>query len=73
MKVLYAARLATFDFRKAVASLAQKVTRWDKGCDRMLHRLMCYINSTLDLRLKGHIGDKPAYLVLSLYSDADFA
>jgi hypothetical protein len=73
MKVLYAARLARFDLLKAVANLAQKVTKWDKACDRMLHRLMCYINSSLDLRLKGHIGDKPEDLVISLYSDADFA
>ncbi len=73
MKVLYAARLSRFDLLKAVANLAQKVTKWDKGCDRMLHRLMCYINSSLDLRLKGHIGDSPKDLVISLYSDADFA
>eukprot|EP00972_Heterocapsa_arctica_P027120 3987965-Heterocapsa_arctica.AAC.1 len=73
MKVLYAARLARFDWLKAVANLARKVTHWDKGCDIMLHRLMCYENYTLDLRLKGHIGDKREDLVLSLYSDADFA
>eukprot|EP00972_Heterocapsa_arctica_P014198 2090737-Heterocapsa_arctica.AAC.1 len=72
MKVLYAARLAIFDLLKAVANLAKKVTTWDTGCDRMLHRLMCYVNSSLDLRLKGHIGDKPEGLVLALYSDADF-
>eukprot|EP00972_Heterocapsa_arctica_P052437 7715433-Heterocapsa_arctica.AAC.1 len=34
---------------------------------------MCYINLSLDLRLKGHIGDDPADLVLAPYSDADFA
>eukprot|EP00972_Heterocapsa_arctica_P010325 1517193-Heterocapsa_arctica.AAC.1 len=39
----------------------------------MLHRLMCYISSSLDLRLKGHICDKPKDLTLGLYSDADFA
>eukprot|EP00972_Heterocapsa_arctica_P041888 6177890-Heterocapsa_arctica.AAC.1 len=62
MKVLYAARLAIFDLLKAVTNLARKVTKWDKGCDRMLRRLMCYISSSLDLRLKGHIGDKPEHL-----------
>eukprot|EP00972_Heterocapsa_arctica_P017073 2524168-Heterocapsa_arctica.AAC.1 len=39
----------------------------------MLHRLMCYINSSLDLILKGHIGDKRKDFTLALYSDADFA
>eukprot|EP00972_Heterocapsa_arctica_P058659 8649221-Heterocapsa_arctica.AAC.1 len=34
---------------------------------------MCYVNSSLDLGFKGHIGDSPELLVLSLYSDADFA
>eukprot|EP00972_Heterocapsa_arctica_P091329 13475375-Heterocapsa_arctica.AAC.1 len=73
MKVPYAARLARFDLLKAVTNLAKKVTTWDKGCDIMLHRLVCYINSSLDLRLKGHIGDKPKDLTIALYSDADFA
>eukprot|EP00972_Heterocapsa_arctica_P000535 78404-Heterocapsa_arctica.AAC.1 len=59
MKVLYAARLARFDLLKAVANLCKKITKWDKGGDIMLHRLMCYINSSLDLILKGHTGDKP--------------
>ena len=39
----------------------------------MLHRLICYINSSLDYKLKGHIGDKPESINLTLYSDADFA
>eukprot|EP00972_Heterocapsa_arctica_P105109 15487355-Heterocapsa_arctica.AAC.1 len=47
MKGLYAARLARFDLFKTVATLAKKVTKCDKGCDRMLHRLICYINSSL--------------------------
>eukprot|EP00972_Heterocapsa_arctica_P115296 16446968-Heterocapsa_arctica.AAC.1 len=49
MKVLYAARLACFDLLKAVANQAKHITKWDKGCDIMLHILMCYINSSLDL------------------------
>ena len=39
----------------------------------MLHRLVCYINSSLDYKLKGHIGDDPENINLTLYSDADFA
>jgi hypothetical protein len=73
MKVLYAARMARFDLLKAVAGLAKKVTKWDLNCDRKLHRLICYIQSSLDLVLKGHIGDCAEDLSLSLYSDADFA
>ena len=47
MKVLYAARLARFDLLKAVANLASKVSKCDRVCDRKLHRLICYINSSL--------------------------
>ena len=39
----------------------------------MLHRLVCYINSSLDYKLKGHIGDCSKYLKITLFSDADFA
>ena len=41
MKVLYGARMARFDLLRAVCSLACSVTKWDKDCDRKLHRLMC--------------------------------
>ena len=39
----------------------------------MLHRLVCYINSSLDYKLKGHIGDCSKDLKITLFSDADFA
>ena len=73
MKVLYGARMARFDLLKAVCSLACCVTKWDLGCDRKLHRLMCYIHSTLSLRMTGWIGDPLDKLSLHLYADADFA
>ena len=51
MKCLYAARMARYDILRAVTALAKMVTKWNVQCDKMLHRLMCYINSTLDLTL----------------------
>ena len=73
MKVLYGARMARFDLLKAVCSLACCVTKWDLGCDRKLHRLMCYIHSTHSLRMTGWIGDPLDKLSLHLFADADFA
>ena len=73
MEVLYGARLARFDLLRPIAALASKVTKWDSVCDRMLHRLVCYINSSLDYKLKGHIGNSSNDLTLTLFSDADFA
>ena len=73
MNILYAARMARFDLLKAVSALAKCVTKWSTNCDKRLHRLVCYIHSSLDLYLRGHIGDRRSDLKLSLYSDADFA
>ena len=65
--------MARFDLLKAVANLAKNITKWNANCDKRLHRLICYVNYSLDLRLKGHIGDSFDKLALSCYSDADFA
>ena len=73
MQVLYTARLARFDLLKAVASLASKVSKWTRKCDRQLNRLMSYIFCSLEDRMVGYIGDAAEDLHLELYSDADFA
>ena len=66
MKILYGARLARFDLRRPIAALASKVIKWDTVCDRMLHRLVSCINSSLGYKLKGHIGDSIADFYLTL-------
>ena len=70
---MYGARPARFDILRLIAALVSKITKWDTVCDRMLHRIVCYINLSLDYKLKGHIGDRSENLNLILYSDADFA
>jgi hypothetical protein len=73
MKILYCARVGRYDLLRAVCWLATKVTKWSKTCDAALHRLVCYINSTLDVYCWGWIGDKWEDLELTIYSDADWA
>ena len=73
MKLLYAARLARFDILKAIGQLAQHISKWTAADDRGLHRLVCYVNSTLDFRLTGWVGDEADMLQGAVYSDADFA
>ena len=73
MEILYGARLARFDLLRPIAALASRLTKWDAVCDRMLHRFVCYTNSSLGYKLKGHIGDSTEDLNLTLFSDADFA
>ena len=73
MKLLYAARIARFDFLRSINSLARNVTKWSKDDDMRLHHLMCSVNSTLKLRMVGWVGDDISPLSLALYADADFA
>lgn len=73
MKLLYAARIARFDLLRSINSLARNVTKWTKDDDVRLHHLMCYVNSTLDLKMVGCVGDDISDLDLSLHADADFA
>eukprot|EP00975_Prorocentrum_lima_P000143 32886-Prorocentrum_lima.AAC.1 len=73
MQILYGARMARFDLPRAVSYLAACVTKWTLTCDQDLHRLVCYINSTLQLRQVSWAGDATGALSLTIYADADFA
>ena len=73
MKILFAARMARWDFISAAQSLASRVTKWSPDCDLGLHRLVCYINSSTDVTMSGFIGDSIMDCRLWLFSDSDFA
>ena len=73
MKILFAARMARWDLLRATQSLASRVTKWSRDCDVALHRLVCYINSSLDIRMQGFIGDTKAECQLWLFCDANWA
>ena len=73
MKLLYAARIARFDLLRSINALARNVTKWTKDDDARLNHLMCYVNSTLSLKMIGWVGDKIEDLSLGLFADADFA
>ena len=53
MSVLYAARMARYDFLRAVGGLAPMITKWTVECDKKLHHFICYIDSTLAFRQFG--------------------
>ena len=63
MKVLYGARMCRFDLLRCVCKLATRITKWSPADDRALHRLMAYVNCTIDLQLCGWIGDRRLALV----------
>ena len=57
MKLLFAARVARYDLLRAVQGLACRVTKWSMDCDKALHRLKCYVNSTIHYKMSSVIGD----------------
>ncbi|WP_288993063.1 polyprotein of Ty1/Copia retrotransposon, partial [uncultured Marinobacter sp.] len=73
MKLLYCARMARFDLLRPVCHLACHVSKWTSECDKRLHRLICYVNSTLHRRMLGWVGDTLKDVQPHLYADADFA
>ena len=73
MKLLFAAGMARYDLLRAVQGLASRVAKWSSACDKSLHRLMCYANSTLDVKLRSYIGDPVDQCRLWLFTDADHA
>ena len=73
MKVLFAARMARWDLLRCTQSLASRVTKWSRDCDVGLRRLICYINSSLDVTMQGFIGDRITECKLWLFCDADWA
>ena len=73
LKLFYAARIARYDLLHAIGRLAALVTRWDPHCDRMLHRLVCYVDSSPPLGLVGWVSDAKEEISQHLYADADFA
>ena len=73
MKTLWGARMVRWDLLKAVCYLARRVAKWTHACDRMLHRLMSYIQSTVSYTLSGTVGDAISEWHLKLFADADLA
>ena len=73
MKVFYAARLARWDLLRAIGMLATRITKWDRWDDKRLHRLMCYVNSTLRKRMRSWRATNDTEFQHDLYVDADFA
>eukprot|EP00974_Lingulodinium_polyedra_P076852 7439770-Lingulodinium_polyedra.AAC.1 len=47
------------------------VTKWDSECGRRVHRLMCYIHSSLDVQLVGWVGNVSGSIEPHLYIDVD--
>eukprot|EP00973_Karenia_brevis_P041549 5749661-Karenia_brevis.AAC.1 len=49
------------------------VQKWSKNDDRRLSRIFCYLKTSMEYMLCGHVGDPPEKLFLRCFTDADFA
>lgn len=47
----------TYDLLRAPQFFASRVTKWSTDCDAKLHRLVCHIHSTLDLKVQSFVDD----------------
>ena len=73
MKLLWLGRMSRWDLLRQICLLAGQVSRWSIACDKMLHRLVCYLHHTKDHALTISVGDSSSYWELHLYSDSDLA
>ena len=71
MKMLWLARLSRPDVSHAVTRLASGITRWSINHDKMLYRLACYLNSTIEYGVHCFVKGNPSTISLHLYTDAD--
>ena len=54
-------------------ALVSRMTKWSPDCDVPLHRLICYINSSMGIKLKGFVSDKISYCKLLIFCDTYWA
>ena len=73
LKFLYLARKARPDILWTVNTLAREVTRWNRACDKRLHRLTCYVHHTQTDAQHCYVGDPINKCSLALFVDASFA
>jgi hypothetical protein len=73
MKFLYGARVARWDLLPIIGLLASMVSKWNAACDRMLYKMVCWVFSSLDLKLCIKVyGDVDSWYI-EIQSDADLA
>ena len=73
MKIMYLARFARDELKRAIGSLATKITKWDDLCDKKMFRVIQFLVHARDWRHIGFIGDDFKDLRVGTFTDSDFA
>ena len=72
MKLMYGVRMAWPHLSVVVNRLSSQITRWTADSDRRLHRVYCYINDALDMKLTGSLSTADVHGArLIAWPDAD--
>ena len=74
MKLMYGVRMAWPHLCTIVARLSSQISCWTADSDRRLHRVYCYINDSMELKLRGRMSTEDAeHLLIRAWPDADLA
>ena len=73
LKCLYLARIGRPDILWSVNKLARSITKWTKACDKLLSRLISYINYSSEYKQYCHVGNTAKQCRLGPFQDSDFA
>ena len=72
MKLMYGARMALPYLCVIISRLSSQISRWTKDSDRRLHRVYCYLDHSLDVKLRGSLSTADIdSLKLVAWPDAD--
>ena len=72
MKLMYGARMALPYLCIVIGRLSSQLTRWTADSDRRLHRIYCYLQDALDIKLAGSLSTEDlGDFVISAWPDAD--
>ena len=74
MKLMYGARMALPYLCVVISRLSSQISRWTRESDRRLHRVYCYLQHALDIKLRGSLstGDFENMKIVA-WPDADLS
>ena len=73
MKLMYGARMALPYLCIVVGRLSSQITRWTADSDRRLHRVYCYLQDALEVKLTGTLSTADLHsFKIGAWPDADF-
>ena len=73
LKCMSLARIGRLGILCSASKLARSITKWTRGCDKRLARLISNIHHTSEFKQYCHVGNTAQQCRLELFPDSDFA